>query len=93
MTKPLAAAYDDPWVKAELLAESKLAVAFHTGTTISVVRELSSKDGYRVVSMAEATAERGQAGGDLGEDLAGEGLLDHHGWLRERCWPNDGLRR
>ena len=85
MTKPLAAAaYADPWVKREVLADSKLAVAFHTGTTLEVVRELSARDGYEVMSMAEAIEARGDDVADLGDDLGGEGLLDRHGWLRDR---------
>lgn len=85
LTKPLAAAaYEDPWVKRALLAESKLAVAFHTGASMDLVRELSAKDGYRVVSMAEAMAERGDEVEALDDALEGEGLLDAHGRLRER---------
>jgi len=97
LTKPLAAAaYEDPWVKRELLAESKLAVAFHSGTSVEVVRELSLADGYRVVSMAEALAERGQSAADVGDDFASEGLLDRQGWLREQwlgCDDDEMLRR
>ena len=85
MTKPLAAAaYEDPWVKRELLADSKLAVAFHSGTTVEVVRDLSARDGYRVMSMAEAMDDRGTGAAEVEDDFEGEGLLDRHGWLRER---------
>jgi hypothetical protein len=84
LTKPLAAAaYEDPWVKRSLLADSKLAVAFHTGASMALVAELSAKDGYRVMTMAEALAERGDDAEALGEGLEGEGLLDAHGRMRE----------
>jgi hypothetical protein len=89
LTKPLAAAaYDDPWIKAELLADSKLAMAFHTGATVELVTELSRRDGYRVVTMAEALQARGDA---CAEDLHDEGLLDMHARWR-RAWRVDGVK-
>jgi hypothetical protein len=88
LTKPLAAAaYTDPWVSSEVLGGGQVAVAFHPGVDSAQVREMSARDGYRVVDVADAlTARRAE----LDETLANEGLLDGHAALRSR-WLNDGM--
>ncbi len=99
LTKPLAAAaYTDPWVKATLIGDSKLAVAFHPGVSAELVQEMSTRDGYRVVDMATAMSERTAsskqqtAGAEqpAEETLAREGLLDQHAEMRAR-WKAEGV--
>jgi hypothetical protein len=88
LTKPLAAAaYTDPWIKSTLLAESKLALAFHPGVDAEQVQQMSTRDGYRVVDMATAMSERGDQLGS--ESLADEGLADRHAQLRAK-WKAEG---
>ena len=87
LTKPLAAAaFEDPWVFGELLAGSKLAMAFHPGVDIEQVRTMSERDGYRVVGMAERLAEKRA----ISADMTDEGLIDGHAELRA-AWRNKGM--
>lgn len=80
LTKPLAAAaYADPWIKSELLGNSKLALAFHPGVDLDQLGEMCDRDGYRVVDMATALAERGP---QVDDALSDEGLVDGHAALR-----------
>lgn len=84
LTKPLAgAAYADAWVRRELLAGSKLAVAFHPGVTVEEVRVMSERDGYRVLDMAAALSTQGST------DWHEEGLRDTHASCRA-AWRDDG---
>ena len=88
LTKPLAgAAYEDPWVRREIIGESKLAVAFHPGVTVEQVREMSERDGYRVWEMPDAMTARADA--VVGDDFAAEGILDGHARLRRRSDGED----
>ena len=83
LTKPLAAAAStDPWVSHNI-AQSKLAVAFHPGVSMAQAREMTTQDGYRVVGISEALAERRTA--EIDPSLSDEGLIDQHARLR-RTW-------
>lgn len=88
LTKPVAAAaYNDAWVREEVLAGSKLAVAFHPGVTAEQVREMSERDGYRVLDMAAAMTARGSI--PHGDDWRDEGLSDAHATCRA-AWREEG---
>lgn len=89
LTKPLAAAaYTDPWIRSELIGESKLAVAFHPGVDLEQVRQMCTRDGYQVLDMASAIEARGEVA--LDERLEEEGLLDGHARLRA-AWPEEDI--